>query len=420
MKDLIYFFRQFFHNKGLLVFSSIFISKFAMLINTIFIVKMISESEFGKITLIIAILGFFTPLNGFGSVQVLMKFGSQEQDEEAKENLGKYLFRKGVINQLILCIVFFIFCQFYTLKFDDLFLIIVLFTIRLFGFFFLNHIQANFRIKGNNKKFAEINIVTNIIMLFLTFILTVMFGAIGYVVALTIGPFLSLFYFKRAEFKFHKTLLEKFDIKSLWYYGKMESVAYFLSELLFSLDMILIAFFLADEDIAMYKVAILLPMNLLILPSVFFQTDFPKIAKNATDKKFLKFYIMNYYRIFIPIGVVILIISYFFKENILTLFFKKSYAEESMVFFIVTIGVVFAILSRILFINLNSAVGRPKWNVWISIVSLVCMLGSNLILIPKYHINGAAMSMMITLVVSGILSVYFFRTYYRQLKFKNE
>ena len=43
MKDFYKFIKQFLQNNGLNVFISIFLSKFTMLINTIFIVKMINQ-----------------------------------------------------------------------------------------------------------------------------------------------------------------------------------------------------------------------------------------------------------------------------------------------------------------------------------------------------------------------------------------
>lgn len=58
MKDFYKFIKQFLQNHGLNVFISIFLSKFTMLINTIFIVKMINQAEFGRITLIASVLSF--------------------------------------------------------------------------------------------------------------------------------------------------------------------------------------------------------------------------------------------------------------------------------------------------------------------------------------------------------------------------
>ena len=72
MKDFYKFIKQFLQNHGLNVFISIFLSKFTMLINTIFIVKMINQAEFGRITLIASVLSFFTPWNGIGSLQTFM------------------------------------------------------------------------------------------------------------------------------------------------------------------------------------------------------------------------------------------------------------------------------------------------------------------------------------------------------------
>ena len=191
MKDFYKFIKQFLQNNGLNVFISIFLSKFTMLINTIFIVKMINQAEFGRITLIASVLSFFTPWNGIGSLQMFMKYGSELENEVDKNQLGQHLFWKGLVNQLIVSVLFVCVCLIYTIKFDHLFWIIFFFTIRLFGYYFLSHIIIDFRIKGNNKKFAEINNITNIVGLIITFALTYFYGALGYVISLAIGAFIS-------------------------------------------------------------------------------------------------------------------------------------------------------------------------------------------------------------------------------------
>lgn len=136
MKDFYKFIKQFLQNNGLNVFISIFLSKFTMLINTIFIVKMINQAEFGRITLIASVLSFFTPWNGIGSLQMFMKYGSELENEVDKNQLGQHLFWKGLVNQLIVSVLFVCVCLIYTIKFDHLFWIIFFFTIRLFGYYF--------------------------------------------------------------------------------------------------------------------------------------------------------------------------------------------------------------------------------------------------------------------------------------------
>ncbi len=415
MKDLIKFIQSFLQNNGFYVFLSFVVEKLVMLINTIFIVKMIPQDEFGRITLIASIIGFVAPWNGLGSLQVLMKFGAGEENEQTRKDLSRKLFRNGVINQLILCSIFIVIANFYAIKFDHLLWIILLFSVRLFGMFFQSHLTIDYRINGFNKKFASLNMLINCLGLIFTFFLTINFGAIGYMISLAITPFISLFFYSKTILQQSINDLSEMNWKMMWKYGRMESLAYFASELLFSIDIAMIAIFMTDKDIALYKVAILLPMNLLFIPTILFQTDFPRIIKNSQNKDFLKFYIKNYYKLFIPIGISILLGSYFEGDFIIELFFNKSYLAGDTVFFIATIAVVLAMLFRVLFLNLFSAVGLFTYSVRVSIVSIITLIIADSILIPFYQLNGAAFGFLIMYIVSGLYATFIFRNYLKKL-----
>ncbi|MFV0198514.1 oligosaccharide flippase family protein [Empedobacter falsenii] len=415
MKDLIKFIQSFLQNNGFYVFLSFLIEKLVMLINIIFIVKMIPQDEFGRITLIASIVAFMSPWSGFGSLQVLMKFGAGENDEQIKQDLSRKLLRNGMVYQFLLALIFIAVANIYTLKFEQLEWIILLFAIRLFGMFFQSHLTIDYRINGKNKKFAFLNIFINCIGLLLTFILTIYFGAIGYMVSLAIAPFLSLFFYSKNIIQKAVNQITSMNWKAMWRYGRMESLAYFASELLFSIDIAMIALFMLDKDIALYKVAIILPMNLLFLPTILFQTDFPRIIQNCQDKNFLKFYIKNYYKLFIPIGLIMLIGSYFLKDWLIKLFFNESYLEGDKVFFITTVAVVLAILFRVLYLNLFSAIGKYNWNIRVSILSIFSLITFDLLLIPPYGIEGAALGFLLMFLVSGFYAKFLFRKYLEEL-----
>ena len=415
MKDFYKFIKQFLQNHGLFVFLSFMIEKFVMLINIIFIVKMISQDEFGQITLIASVLTFIVPWSGFGSLQLLMKYGAGEKNEENRKNLSRKLLRKGIVYQIFLAVIFVLVANLYTIKFDHLEWIILLFAVRLFGLYFQSHLIIDYRINGHNKKFALLNIILNSIGLLFTFGLTYYFGAIGYMISLAIIPFLSLFFYNKTLFQKSIDTLAHLNRKAMWKYGRMESLAYFASEILFSIDIAMIAYFMSDNDIALYKVAIILPLNLLFIPTILFQTDFPRIIKNCQDKTFLQFYIKNYYKMFVPIGIIILIGSFFLKDWLIKIFFNSSYLKGDTVFFIATIAVVIAMLFRVLYINLNSAIGRSDWNVRVSIVSILSLIIFDAILIPLYKIEGAALGMLLTFTVSGLYAYYLFRSYLKNI-----
>jgi O-antigen/teichoic acid export membrane protein len=416
MKDFVKFIQSFLKNDGLYVFSSLLVEKLVMLINTIFIVKMIPQDEFGRITLITSILAFMSPWSGFGSLQVLMKFGAGETNEEKRSQLSQKLFRYGIFYQAILCVLFIIIANFYSIKFDHLKWIILLFAIRFFGQIFQGHLTVDFRMNGENRKFAFLNIFINCVGLLLTFLLTTKYDGIGYMISLALAPFLSLLFYSKSLFKNSSQSLNDLNWKYMWKYGRMESLAYFASELLFSIDIALIAFFMTEKDIALYKVAIILPMNLLFIPTILFQTDFPRIIQHSEDKLFLKNYISNYYKLFIPVGLIIITGSFFLRDWIIKLFFNESYLVGSSLFFIATITVVSAMFFRVLFLNLFSAIGKYKWNVKISIFSIVCLVVFDLILIPIYKLEGAVLGFLITYLLSGLAAGFLFNKHYKSLQ----
>ena len=84
-------------------------------------------------------------------------------------------------------------------------------------------------------------------------------------------------------------------------------------------------------------------------------------------------------------------------------------------FFIATITVVFAMLFRVLFLNLFSAVGLFNYNVRISIISIITLIITDAILIPIYKLNGAAFGFLIVFIVSGFYAGFLFRNYLKGL-----
>ena len=101
MRSFLLFLRDFVRNKGLMVFLSILIEKVTALVNTIFVVRLIAQEDYGLITLVASLFGVFAAFNGLGASQGLLRFGSLEKEIEDKEKLAHSIFRKGLQRQLI-------------------------------------------------------------------------------------------------------------------------------------------------------------------------------------------------------------------------------------------------------------------------------------------------------------------------------
>jgi O-antigen/teichoic acid export membrane protein len=241
-------------------------------------------------------------------------------------------------------------------------------------------------------------------------LLTINFNSIGYAISLAAVPFLvALVYLKKLKllqlFNSYKPII---DFKSFFLYGFYTSISGVLSQLLYAVDIILLGNILIDESaVALYKVSNIFPFSLLILPLIFMNTDFVKIAnKSTTDKNYVKIYYLNYLKLFLLISLGVFFTFYFFSDKLLS-FFGKEY-EDSSLMKIFSIGVIGALLLRIPLGNILSAVGMVKINAINSLIILLLNLIFSYIFIQNKGTQGAAMVTACLMWFSGFLSLIYF------------
>lgn len=418
MEGLIRFLKDFYQNKGLLVFLSILTEKVVGLINTIFVVRLISPEDYGLITLIASLFGVFITLNGFGTVQGLLRYGALEKELESKQKLAQYIFKEGFKRHLILFILF-IFCAlFYEFKYFNIWIIIGFFGFRMLGYYFYSFILNYYRILNRNDFFAKISMLINGVGLILALALTYGFGTYGYLIGLAITPWLALFFINRSFVSTIPKSIPSLDIKSFWKFSINSSATYFLSEFLFMIDVFLIGLLLNESAVAQYKVAIILPMNLMFIPMIFMQTDYPKLVENARDKAYLQFYIRNYYKLFIPLVTMMLIVGFLLKDWIIPFVFGPEYQQQGWIFYVILIAIAFNMCFRNLYGNLLSAVGLAHKNSRVAALSIGVMSVLGWVLITQFGIIGAALALSLTFISMGFYSASLFYRYLHQLSDK--
>ncbi|MGC4128190.1 MAG: oligosaccharide flippase family protein [Bergeyella sp.] len=415
MGSLADFLKKFFLNKGHHVFVSLLIAKICAFLGALFIIRILPESEFGTTSIAASVFAVFAPFSGFGSQQSLLRFGSVINDISEKKSLSRYLFLKGFGYQVLLAFIFLGISFFYIRKYEDILLMFLFFAVRLIGFYFFNHIQSELRILGNNREFARVNNVVNISGVVLLLVLSFFFGLKGYLFAIAITPFLSLFWYKKEN---RSSDAENFSFaqKEIWNYGLHAAGTALLSDMLFSADVLLLSFLMDETAVANYKTALLIPSNITFLALTFLQTDFPVIAGNYQNKEYLKNYIFNYYKIFIPITVIIFGTSCIFSREILTLFFGSRYQDNTYIFVILSGAFCLNMLFRNLYGNMLSAVGVMKANTTVSTLAILLLVILSLIIVPEYGINGMAFSMALSLIFTGFATMFYFIRYIRKLK----
>jgi len=413
MKSLKDFLRSFFDNHGHYVFLSFLIAKICGFAGTLLVIRLLPENEFGILSIVISVLTIFLPFTGFGSGQALMRFGSISSDENEKRKISSYFFFKGILFEILLTVLFLSVAFFYFNKYEDIFLIFVFCAVRLAGFYFVNHIQVFYRITGKNRTFAKINNVVNIGGLLLILVLTYFFKLYGYLIAIAVTPYLSLFWLTKDIYSFRQFIPKNY--REMWKYGGFTAATSLISDTMFSLDILLLGFLMNESAVANYRVAILIPSNITFLAISFLQSDFPLLSKNYQNKAFLTSYIINFHKVFIPVCIGIFIFFIFFNQYILKYFFGTAYIDNSDLLMVLLIGFNVGMLTRNLYGNLLPAVGKIEINTWVGIASLIFLAVAAYLLMPIYGVLGMGIAMTATILISGFSYLIFFFLYLKKL-----
>jgi O-antigen/teichoic acid export membrane protein len=410
------FIRNFIKRKGLLVAGSSIVEKISGFLLVIIATQYLSKSDFGLLTYANTILVFLLPFFGFGMHQALIRFGSIVNSQIEKKNLFIFTLKKGIKFSVILLILIIILSPILTSNLKNSRIYLLILSFQLISLFMYQMICIYSRLLNLNKLYAQITVLKSFFLVVSAFLLAVNFGSIGYVVALSVVPFLiSVFYIKKLNLLSIKDDFQlNLNYKEYLLYGLYTSLGGVLSQLLYAVDILLIGNILKDEtSVAFYKVSSIIPFSILILPIIFIKTDFVVLAnKSVNDKVFIKNYYLNYLKIFAVLSVFLIFFFYLFSSQLIGVF-ADVYQDDSLML-VFGIGIVGAILFRVPLGNILSAIGLAKVNTINSLIILILNIIFSYIFITKYGILGAAIVTAALMWLSGIISLFFFINFIRK------
>jgi O-antigen/teichoic acid export membrane protein len=208
------------------------------------------------------------------------------------------------------------------------------------------------------------------------------------------------------------TLWDKEVIHRLLGFGGWVTISQIVSPVFMYLDRILIATFLTLTAVAYYSVPQEAISRLLIIPASFSMALFPVFSGQAVmfenHEKVVKLYFrsVKYMSLIImPIAVGIIV----YARKILLLWVGMEYsAESTLVFQIVACGLIFNSIAQVPTTVLH-AFNRPDLTAKIHLIELPFMILMNVILIPWIGILGAAITWSIRVLADMVL--LFFATH---------
>lgn len=187
-------------------------------------------------------------------------------------------------------------------------------------------------------------------------------------------------------------------------YGSKIMLSSLLDFFIYRMDIFLIGFFLTQQEVGWYFIAVMIAERLLYLTHAAGIVLLPAAARSEGQHKKTPVIIrLNLLVIFIG-ALVLAIVSPFVIPAVLS----QQYQNSVLPLIVYLPGVIAITLPKVLGADL-AARGLPQYNFIVSAVNFAVNLVLNLLLIPRIGIIGAALSSTISYAVAAVLISYFYK-----------
>lgn len=386
---------------------------------SVFLTNYFPSDEVGKYDFSKSILVLLGGLSMLGMNQSIIYYSGHLK---ANKSLGSLfsIYKKMLFMVLISCSILWVIIYIIPSVYIDTFFeeqkahIIILKTVSVIFFYALTMINIE-TFRGINKIMLS-EIFRNIFRYALFFILVLSIHINGLNerlldVFLLNFIFLSLISTPIVLYHVRKTITDfevlKFSSKEILKRSYPMSIGVISLLLMQSIDVILLGKFLNFKNIAYYSVAVKLTVIITLVLTSVNAVFAPKIAElySKKDMKTLKTEIKKATRLIFILTIPVLFILFVFSPYILS-FFGEEYIEAKGTLRIMLFGQMFNTLCGSVAIYMNMT-GKQVFLQKILLVTFVINLILNWVLIPKYGLEGAAISTTISLIFWNLVGVIY-------------
>lgn len=397
------------------IFGSSVINQVAGFLSGIILIRVISKVEYGVYTYTSNIASFFLLLSGLGMTSAVLQICSEKNDEQYALNMYKYGFRTGMLINLLLSVLVFLFSITIPLPMEGANRLLTLMSIFPIFFILFEFIQVYFRYNKYNKEysyFSSLNTITVLIFSVFGAVIwstsgLIIFRYIGFAISIIIGAFLIKFPILEVLKKPNVAIASKHDLLKLGLISMANNAS---AHLIYILDIFILGLIIPNESvIASYKVATIIPNALFFIPGSLMIYLYPYFAQHNADKVWVKEKYLQVLKYFGMFNLMISSILIFFAPLIIKIVFGAQYLDAVIPFRILSLGYLISATFRKIVGNLLVTQRKLKFNFWLGILEGILNIIGNLLLIPYLGSVGAAVSSLMVVTVSSIIGVIYFR-----------
>ncbi|WP_297974557.1 oligosaccharide flippase family protein [uncultured Bacteroides sp.] len=402
---------------GFSVFFSTALVKICAALLSIIVVQLLPKDDYGVLSYVLSIYAIAIVVAGLGGNYSLLRFGSIVGSFLKKKQYYYYTQKVGIKYTSIVVAIIIVYSFFLPEGMKVARPIIIYMCLGLYSFYILETMRSYFRIVNLNRVYSQINVYNSVILLFLTVSLTSFFKSYGYITALVLAPLLTYFCFKKKipYVQFNNRI--ELSKKEYWGYGIHTSISAIANQIIFSIAPLLLGILNEPEsNIANFRVATIIPFNLLTLPGILMISDFSYLSRNYKDKKCLKSYYCNYLKVVVPVSFILFLLLIIYGDFVVENLFGAQYNDCIYMYKMFMVATFVTYIFRNPLGNILLAVGKAKWNGYNTYIFCLLYIIFSFIFYQYWGVLAIVYCLCATFILSGFVSLYLFYYYIKSLK----
>ena len=415
--------KQLYTSGGIHVTIGSFVTKFVAFFGSIFVVRLLSKEDYGLLSYVENIYGYALVIAGLGLSYSILRYVIVAE-ENKKGSVFKYVVKNSIIINLIISAII-VLANFFApypesvknvIYFVPIIALLVpcqdLFNDGLFT------LRATFR----NKEYAYWSTAVASILIIGRIVGAIVGNVSGVlwsrVIINTIASIALLLFCKnviRLQSTNQLTQNEKREIKSYAFQYMITNglwAVFMLNDLFILGNMISDATVIAD-----YKVAYVLPSNLIIFANAIGIYVGPYFTKNENDLSWVRRNFKKVYMVTFAVVFSVALIIWILANPLIVLLYGESYLNVVPLMRVLLIAAVLNAGLRYTTANSLAAMGQVKYNMVISAIGMALQIILDIVLIRGYKAMGVAISSCIVYAFMSLsLLLVFYKKYYRSDK----
>lgn len=398
----------YFRRGGLAILSSGFLVKGVSLVLSIFLARMISKEDYGNMVYACLVINLLRPIASSGFARTYLRYGSICKSEEEKDGLLALLFKLGLFSSLAMAALLLLLSRSVCSNKPDALVYFWILTASVVTDYLVQMLGAYFRIRYKSRPFAVMNVVRSGALACVTVAFVFLCGPYGYAFALVVAPLVAFLFM--GGFKFvassRGASVGRAQHRGMGKFLAFASVSAMISNGAFLIDGVIVGNLISNSELlAQYRVASLLPINLMIIPSMFFTSEYVHIAKNHENRSFVIKYLKQYIIMAAVVSLGVLIVSELLGEWLITLIFSEKYVDSVPLFRILIYGLCGAFIFRQPFGVLINASGRADLNLLSAVTTIIITVALLFYLIDSKGLVGAAIGTALAMWLTGFIGM---------------